>query len=165
MKKDLWLFLLKLAFFSLALGLLWHFYLQTLYPHFLKPVAVPFFQWVGVKKWRLSLLLDHFSNLVPYTALVLATPGIIKEWKKTLLTFFGGLLILMIGHLLLSWADYYYWAKYGLTRGLFRNTFHFILLNDALPLGLWLLFYSRKLTGLFGFLKFGRKNRENDGGD
>jgi len=152
-------FLVKLALFSIAFGLLWHFYLQTAYPHFLKPVAVPFFQWVGVKKWRLSLLLDHFTNIIPYVALVLSTPGIIKEWKKTLFTLLGGLVILMIGHLLLSWIDYHYWAKYGMSRSFFRNTFHFLLLNDALPFGLWLLFYPRVLPQLFSFLKFGRKKQ------
>lgn len=162
MKKDLWLFLAKLAFFTVLFGLLWFYYLQDAYPHFLKPVAFPFFKWVGVKKWRLSLLLDHFTNIVPYVALVFSTPGFFRHWKKTLLALFGGLLILMIGHLALSWLDYHFWSQYKMTRSFFRRTFHFYLLNDALPLGLWLLFYPGVLPQLFRFLRFGRASRADD---
>jgi hypothetical protein len=155
-KKNLWLFLIKLAFFTIVFGLVWFWVAQDLYPRLLKPVIFPFFKLVGVRKWRLSILLDHFTNIVPYVTLVCATPGFFKRWKKTILVLIGGLLILAIGHILLSWLDYYYWSQYGTTRPFFRNIFHFYLLNDALPLALWLIFYPRMLGEIFGFLKFGK---------
>ncbi len=157
MKKESWLFLIKVALFLLAFGWIWFWLVQDAYPYFLKPVAYPFFQWVGVRKWRLSLLLDHFTNVVPYVTLVCASPGFFKNWKKTLIALFGGLVILMIGHLLLSYVDYYFYSRYKMTKSFFKGMFPFLMLNDALPLGLWLLFYPKVLPEVFSFLKFGRK--------
>ena len=162
MKKELWKFLLKLAIFSLILGFLWFWKLQDFYPFLLKPAAIPFFQWVGVKKWYLSWVLDHFTNIVPYIALVLATPGILKRWKWTLLALFGGLVALMISHLFLSWMVYHYSAEYQFTKSFFRRTFPFFLLSDGLPLPLWLLFYPRVLPELFRFIKLGRKDKASE---
>jgi len=156
-KKEGWLFLTKLLFFTLAFGFLWFRFLQDWYPHLLKPVAFPFFQWVGVRKWRLSILLDHYTNIIPFVALVFASPGFFKQWKRTILALVAGLVVMAIGHLLLSWIDYHYWAEYKTTRSFFRRAFHFYLLNDALPLGLWLIFYPRVLPRVFAFLKFGSK--------
>ena len=156
-KRELWLFVLKLVFFTVIFGLLWFYYVQELYPYLLKPVVFPFFKWVGVKKWRLSILLDHFTNIIPYVALVCASPGFFKNWKKSIMTLIGGLLILMAGHIALSWIDYHYWSKYDTTKPFFRRIFHFYLINDALPLGLWLLFYPRLLPQLFSFLRFGKR--------
>ena len=159
-KKDLWLFLAKLAIFTVIFGLLWFYYVQNLYPVILKPIVFPIFKWIGVKKWRLSILLDHFTNIIPYVALICASPGFIKNWKKTIAALVGGLLILMLGHIAISWIDYHFWSKYGTTRPFFRRIFHFYLINDALPLGLWLLFYPRLLPQLFSFLRFGKKQPE-----
>ena len=156
-KKELWLFILKLVFFTVVFGLLWFYYVQELYPYLLKPIVFPFFKWVGVKKWRLSILLDHFTNVIPYVALVCSSPGFFKNWKKTIIILIGGLLILMLGHIGLSWIDYHYWSKYDTTKPFFRRIFHFYLINDALPLGLWLLFYPRLLPRLFSFLRFGKR--------
>lgn len=154
MKKDRWLFLLKLAVFSIGLGLLWFYFLQAQYPKLIQPVFIPLFEVLDIRKWRLYQLLDHFTNLVTYTVLILSTPGIIKNWKKSLICLFGGLLILVVGHFFLSWIDYYYYAQYKQSRTFFRSAFHFYILNDTLPLILWLLFYPGVLTKLFPFMKF-----------
>jgi hypothetical protein len=161
-KKEIWPFLIKLVLSTLILGYIWFAWGQNAYPHALKPLAFKFFQLVGVTKWRLSLLLDHFTNIVPYIALVIATPGFFKNWKKTIIALLGGLAILIIGHLLLSWLDFYFWSQYQMTKKFFKTTFHFYLLNDALPLGLWLLFYPKMLLRLFPFIKMGRKRINND---
>lgn len=157
MKKEPWPFLLKLALSTLILGYIWFAAAQDAYPHMLKPIVYPFFKWVDVKTWRLSILLDHFTNIVPYISLIIATPGFFRNWKKTLLALFGGLIILMIGHVALSWLDYHFWSQYKMTRKFFKTTFHYYLLNDALPLGLWLLFYPRVLPQIFPFFRFGKK--------
>jgi hypothetical protein len=163
-KKEPWLFLIKLVVSSVVLGYLWFAFAQSAYPYFLKPVAIPFFQMVGVKTWRLTILIDHFSNIIPYIALIIATPGFIDNWKKSILTLLGGLIILMICHLLLSWLDYHFWAKYQTSKTFFRHIFHFYILNDALPFGLWILLYPRVLPQVFSFLRFGKissKSEEN----
>lgn len=159
MKNNLLLFLIKLLLISSVLGFLWFWKLQDLYPHILRPVAFPFFQWVGVKKWLLTWVSDHFTNVVPYLALVLATPGALKNGKRFAAAILGGLLILAIAHLLLSWLIYYYSEQYHFTRSFFRRTFPLFLINDALPLPLWLMFYPRTLKELFGFI-LEKKNRQ-----
>lgn len=152
MKRNLYLFLIRLCLISFALGFLWFWKLENIYPRILWPVVVPFFQWVGVKKWLLSRVVDHFTNIVPYLALVLATPGALNNWKRFLAAILGGLLILAMMHLVLSWAVYYYSEQFGFTRLYFRRTFPVFLINDALPLPLWLIFYPRVHKDLFGFL-------------
>ncbi len=157
MKKEPWPFLLKLVLSTLILGYIWFAAAQNAYPHMLKPIFYPFFQWVGVKTWRLSILLDHFTNIIPFISLIIATPGFFKNWKKTLIALIGGLIILMLGHLALSWLDYHFWSQYKTTRKFFKSTFHYYLLNDALPLGLWLLFYPRVLPQIFPFFRFSKR--------
>ncbi|SYZ74299.1 membrane hypothetical protein [Candidatus Zixiibacteriota bacterium] len=162
MKKSRLIFLLKLISFSLILGYLWFWRLQSLYPHLLAPAAMPFFQWVGVKKWLLSWVIDHFTNIVPYTALVLAMPGIFKKWKKTLVALVAGLIILAGFHILLSWSVYYFSEQYHFSRAFFRRTFPFFLINDALPLVLWILFYPEILSELSGLLKRRMRRGKSD---
>lgn len=152
MKIKLILFLIKLLLISSVLGFLWFWKLQNIYPHILSPLAIPFFQWVGVKKWLLSWVSNHFTNVVPYLALVLATPKALNDWKRLLAAILGGLLILTITHLLLSWLVYYYSEQYQFTRSFFRRTFPFFLINDALPLPLWLIFYPRMYMELLGLI-------------
>jgi hypothetical protein len=161
-KRELIAFALKALSISLVLGFLWFWKAQDLYPHLLSPISVPFFQWVGVKKWLLSRVIDHFTNIVPYVALVLATPEAFRNWKKTLFALLGGLAILAAGHLLLSWAVYYYSAQYRFSKAYFRAAFPYFLLCDAMPLILWLLFYPRVLPKMLNFRKPGEgKSRAN----
>jgi len=82
-RKNLWLFLAKLAIFTVIFGLLWFYYVQNLYPVILKPIVFSnSFKWIGVKKWRLSILLDHFTNIIPYVALICASPDLLKTGRK-----------------------------------------------------------------------------------
>lgn len=165
MKKDLILFLLKLALSVTVLGLIWFYYFQMLYPEILKPIFLPLFQSLGVRKWRLYQLLDHFTNLVPYIALIIATPGFFKNWKKTVISLVGGLAILIVGHFVLSYLDDYYYARYQQTKQFFRSTFHYYVINDALPFLLWLAFYPKILTQLFGFKRLAKEIPPEDTSD
>ena len=154
MKKDLWLFLLKLIPLTLVLGYFWFTNWQVRYPDWLDPIALPFFKLVGVRKWWLALVVEHFTNIIPYIALVLSVPDHIKEWKRGLLALFGGMAIIILGHLCLSWAVYYFNLDYGMSKSFYRIILPFYLLNDALPLILWLSFYPHMLSRLFGIKIF-----------
>ncbi|MFH1374949.1 MAG: hypothetical protein ABII79_14290 [bacterium] len=156
MRKNLWLFLLKLLVFSLALGYLWFTRYQRLYPYWIDGVADPFFEFVGVRKWWLGLVVEHFTNLVPYLALVLASPGFFRHWRRTLAALVGGVAILVLGHLLLSWAVYHFNELYSLSRSFYRIVIPMYIINDALPLLLWLSFFPSLLTELFGFKWLGK---------
>ncbi len=159
MKKNLLLFLLKLASLTLILGYVWFSGLQEQYPHLISPIAIPFFKFVGVTKWRLVLVLEHFTNLVPYIALVLSSPGIITHWKRMLTALLGGTAIIMLFHLLLSWAVFYFSVKYSLSKTFYKIIVPFYLVNDAMPLILWLVFYPHLPSSLFGLKGFGGEKR------
>ncbi|HPC11873.1 MAG TPA: hypothetical protein PK112_07215, partial [candidate division Zixibacteria bacterium] len=78
-RKELWLFLAKLVPLTLLLGYVWFRTVQRQYPDFVDVVADPFFRLVGVRRWWLALVIEHFTNIVPYLALVLASPDLIAR--------------------------------------------------------------------------------------
>jgi len=149
-KKDRLLFLLKLVLLTLILGYLWYIYIQRSYPTLLEPIAEPVFRLTGVRRWWLVLLLEHFTSLVPYAALILATIKPIKEWRRSLTALVGGIAIIVVGHLLMSIATYYIMENFAATRTSYVLLVPVYLINDALPLALWLLFYGSFFTCLIG---------------
>jgi len=157
-KRSLWLFLAKLAGVSLVLGYLWFIGWQTAYPHWITPIADPLFRLFGVTKWLLSVTLHHFTNIIPYLALVLATPGHVKAWKRGILALFGGTAVIVLGHILMSTAIFYIWQAHGFGKTAYRYIVPVYLINDALPLVLWIVFYSDKLREILpkGLFSSGR---------
>lgn len=149
MRKSLWLFLLKLVIVTGVLGYLWYARYQTMYPYWIDPFATWFFKLVGVRKWWLSLTVEHFTNLVPYVGLVLSTPGIIKGWRRSLLALIVGLVVLVIGHVLMSTGIYFVVEKHAISKAAYRYIVPIYLINDALPLVLWLAFYPRLVPEMF----------------
>lgn len=120
MKRNLWLFLLKLAAVSLGLAYFWYSGWQRSYPDLIDPIATPVLTLLGVRRWWLALVVEHFTNIIPFIALVLATPGIVKGWKRTLVALVVGLSVLLIGHLLMSAAVYHLELKYSLSRSFYK---------------------------------------------
>lgn len=156
-RKDLWLFLAKLVPLTLALGYLWFSGLQVRYPYLIDPIATPFLEALGVRQWMLALVLEHFTNILPYVALVLASPGLIARWPRSLAALLGGLAIIVLGHLLLSWVVYELYIRYSLSKAFYRIIVPVYLVNDALPLVLWLIFFPGVPARLFGLRIFGHK--------
>jgi hypothetical protein len=148
-KKDRLLFLSKLLVFSLALGYLWFSRWQVQYPYWIGFLAEPFFRLVGVKRWWMALVLEHFTNLVPYVSLVLASPDLLKNWKRSLIALTEGVTVLILGHLLLSWGVYYVHAHHGLSQTAYKYMIPMYIVNDALPLVLWLAFFPHLPSRLF----------------
>jgi len=160
-KKELWLFLAKLIPLTLLLGYLWFFHWQIKYPFAIGFMAKPFFDLVGVKNWYMALLLDHFTNQVPFVALVLATPGLFRRWKKSIAVLAGGLAVIVACQLLLSWAVYELVSRYVMTKMYYKLSQPLFLINDALPLILWIGFYPEMLSRLFGISMFSREESES----
>ena len=156
-KQRLW-FLARLLIAVTALGYFWVEY-RFYYPVVFEPVFMPVFHIIGLKKWYMALLLDHFTTWVPYAALVLASPDLITRWKRSLMVLFGGLLIILVGHFLLSWAVWELASRYAMSKIYYRYSLPLFFLNDILPLLLWLLFYPDLLEKLLGVKLFGRKTR------
>ena len=120
MKRNLWLFLLKLLPATLILGWLWFTQCQHAYPYWIDPIATFFFKLFGVRTWHLALTAEHFTNLVPYLALLLATPGIIKHWRRSLLALFGGLVVIVLVHMFMSVAIYFIVEAYSMSKSAYR---------------------------------------------
>ena len=160
MKRNLWLFLLKLLPATLLLGYLWFTVCQFAYPYWIDPIATFFFKLFGVRTWHLALTAEHFTNLVPYLALLLATPGIIKHWRRSLLALFGGLVVIVLIHIFMSVAIYFIVEAYSMSKSAYRIIVPIYLVNDAMPLILWLAFFPKVLSDLFGFIKWGKGRGE-----
>jgi len=162
--KELWLFLAKLLSLTLVLSYLWLAYWQLHYPKAIQWIALPFFDLVGVKKWYMALLLDHFTNLVPFVALVLATPGVFRNWRKTLAVMAGGLAAIICCQLLLSWAVYELISRYAMTKMYYKLSQPLFLINDTAPLILWVAFYPEMLGRLFGLRLFANREEQKKTG-
>ncbi|MCK4462161.1 MAG: hypothetical protein KAW46_10165 [candidate division Zixibacteria bacterium] len=160
MKRNLWLFLLKLLPATLILGWLWFAHAQHAYPYWIDPVATFFFKLFGVRVWHLALTAEHFTNLVPYLALLLATPGLVRNWKRTLTALFVGLAVIVLVHIFMSVAIYYIVEAYSMSKSAYRIIVPIYLVNDAMPLILWLAFFPKVLSDLFGFIKWGKGGGE-----
>ena len=140
MKKERWLFLLKLTCLVVLLGYGWVQY-QVYYPAVLGPVFLPVLAQVGVDRWYMALLLDHFTTWLPFAALVLASPDPIAQWKRHLRNLSIGLGAILLSHFLLSWAIFEIVAVHCMNNTYYKLSLPLYFVNDALPLALWVWLY------------------------
>ena len=160
MRKTLWLFLTKLIVVTVAFGLLWFLWLKPVYPHLLRPLGDWLLPLFGARKWHLSWTLEHFANIGPYLALVIATPGFARDWKRGTVALFGGLAILILFHYIMLISFYHIMARWGLSEITYRWTTPIYILNDSLPLIVWLAFYPGVLRELLDAAR-GRQSHSN----
>jgi hypothetical protein len=137
------------------LGYLWIEY-RIYYPAVLGPVFDPLFRAVGVDHWYMALLLNHFTSWLPFVALVLASPGCIAGWKRTLRALGGGLFLILVSHFLLSWAVFVIVDAYRMSNMYYKLVIPLFLINVALPFVLWLWLYPDVPAGVMGLRWFGR---------
>jgi hypothetical protein len=97
---------------------------------------------------------------VPYVAIVLSTPGLLRNWKRSLAALGGGVAVLVLVHLAMSAAVYHLEAEYSLSKEFYRFMVPIYVVNDALPLALWLLFYPRVLGELFDLSRLGLQSQK-----
>lgn len=158
MRKDLWLFLTKLVVVTVIMGLIWFWWLKEYYPQFLEPIGNLVLPWLGARKWQLSWTLDHMANMVPYIAMVLATPNLTTNWKIVLRGLYVGLPVLIIVHLLMLAAFDHIISSWGLSEITYRWAVPIWVVNDAMPLILYLLLFARVFSQLFAGISFARKD-------
>ncbi len=148
MRKTLWLFLTKLLIYTVAFGLVWFLWLKAQYPLLLRPLGDWLLPLFGAHKWHLTWTLEHFANMGPYIALVLATPGFGRQWKRGAVALAGGLAILVAFHYVMLISFYHIMAHWGLSEISYRWTTPIYIINDSLPLILWLVFYPSVISQL-----------------
>ncbi len=141
-------FFLLLAGFSLPLFWLWMEWGQGAYQKLLGAAIVPLVQALGEKGLNLFVLKAHYMNLVPLTALILATPAL--GWKKRLTALALGLAILFIWHLFFSLVLNHYQTLWGPDRRFYRVFIPAISVNSALPVILWFILVWKGVKELMG---------------
>jgi len=157
-RKDLWLFLSKLVLVTVILGLAWFWWFKELYPKMLEPVGNVVLPLLGAQRWQLSWTLEHMANMVPYLALVFATPKLTENWRTVLRGVYIGVPVLIAFHLLMLASFDHIISAWGLSQITYRWAVPIWVVNDALPLILYLLLFGQILPQLFKGISFARKD-------
>jgi hypothetical protein len=146
-RKDLLLFFLSLAVISVVLTWFWYNGLQVRYAMLFGPAAKFMFRQLGIHKSGLKLVIEHFTNLVPFIALCIALPRV--HWRKRLVRSAIGLGILIVVHFIMIVAASAIYSAYAMSATAYKYIFPILTINDALPLILWFLLFSEEVIGLF----------------
>jgi hypothetical protein len=146
-KKNLLIFFLSLIVVSVILTVIWFNGLQVKYAMMFGPAAKFMFRKLGIHKSGLTLVIEHFTNLIPYIALCISLRGV--QMKKRLLRLGYGIGILAAVHFILIIAVSKIYDAYSLSPTAYKYVFPMLTLNDALPLVLWFIFFSDEIIRLF----------------
>ena len=147
MKKNLLFFFLSLAVVSVVLTWFWFHGLQVRYAMLFGPAARSAFRLLGIHKSGLKLVIEHFTNIIPFIALCLALPRV--GLKKRLTRLALGLGILALAHFIMIVAVSAVYSVHSLSPTAYKYIFPILTVNDALPLVIWFLFFSEEIIGLF----------------
>lgn len=147
MIKNLSVFLLSLIGISVILTYFWRDGLQMRYVLLFKPAAIYTFKLLGIHKSGIRLVLEHFTNLIPYIALCLSLPN--ARWRKKLIYLGYGLVVIILVHFVLIIAISKVYSVYGGSETAYIFMVPMFILNDALPLVIWFLFFYREIVSLF----------------
>ena len=147
MIKNLVVFLLSLIVISVLVTYVWFEALQLRYALLFKPAAMYVFRLFHIPKSGLMLVLEHFTSIIPYIALCLSLPN--AAWKKKLTRLGYGLAIIAAVHFVLIIAISKVYSVHALSPTAYKFIFPMFILNDALPLILWFMFFSTEVITLF----------------
>jgi hypothetical protein len=123
--------LIVLAFIAISIGLtwVWNEWLRTLYAHLFATVAPPIYDAIGFGDARVLARRLRYINFVPFTALVLVTPGL--ALKRRLIGLAAGLVTLFVSHLVLNLTSV---LQPGPALPVVS-----ILISDAFPFFVWIV--------------------------
>lgn len=147
MPKLLKFFLLLIAF-SLPLFYLWMEGGQTIYQKIFGAAVVPLAKALGEKTLNLFVVKGHLMNLIPFTALILATPGL--GWKRRIIGLGAGLVILFGWHLFFCLILNHYQTLWGHDRRFYRLFIPAVSVNSAVPVMLWFILAWKGVRQLLG---------------
>ena len=147
MRKKLLLFFLSLVAISAVLTWFWFHGLQVSYALLFGPAAKAVFRQLGIHKSGLKLVIEHFTNIIPFIALCISLPGV--DFKKRLIRSGLGLLILALVHFIMIIAASAIYSAHSMSPTAYKYLFPILTINDALPLVIWFLFFSEEIIRLF----------------
>ena len=141
------LFFLSLIGVSAVLAWFWFDGLQIQYARLFGPAAKFTFRQLGIHKSGLRLVIEHFTSIIPFIALVVSLPSV--KLGKRLRRLAYGLIILMIVHFLMIVGASAIYSNWSLSKTTYKFLFPMLTINDALPLVLWFVFFSDEILKLF----------------
>ncbi len=149
MSKWLKFFILLIAF-SLALFWLWHAWGQRAYQVFLAGNLVfPLARGLGELPLQMHYIKSHYMNLVPLTALILATPSL--GWEKRLSALGLALALIMAWHVIFTLTlNHFLGSLGGPTREFYRIYIPAISINSAIPVIIWAVVAWKGVKELLG---------------
>jgi len=150
-KRNLLQFFLSLVVVSAVLTWFWFNGLQIRYALLFKPAAQSAFRLFDIHKSGVTIVIEHFTNLIPFIALTLALPKV--RLQKRLIRLVVGLLILAAVHFILIIAVSGVYSAHSLSETAYKYIFPMCTINDALPLVLWFLFFSNEIIATFRTMK------------
>jgi hypothetical protein len=161
MREKLWLVVVKFILVSALLFVLWH--LTGALEHGGTSMTPGEPGWyLMFLNYALSFLLIKIAslnilcfpapkpmliNLIPFISLMIITRGI--RLKARILQIVGGLLILIVWHMILTVTVYLLLDCRGTSPAYEKLSVPLYLFNGTLPFLLWILFARKQVTGLF----------------
>lgn len=158
---------LLLAFLALTMPLawLWLEWGEGAYVHLLWKVLRPAYDWMGLPHRRGGPVAPRLVSIVPFVVLMAITPGM--GWRRRLRGIAIGLLVIAIFHLLLFVLVDSAYAVLGRSRRALAKIVPFLVINDGIPLVIWIFFardFLRQLIPAFGERARGQSARPADRG-
>ena len=147
MPKLLKFFLLLVAT-SLPLFYLWFVWGQDAYQEVIKAAIVPLAKMLDMRQLKLSYMKSQYMNLIPYLALMLATPA--RGWKSRLLGILAGTALLFLWHLTFSLTLNHFQLLWGPDRRFYRLYLPAISVSSAMPVIIWLIVAWEGVRELLG---------------
>jgi archaeosortase B (VPXXXP-CTERM-specific) len=147
-REELWVFIAEFLLVSLPLFILWYWKGLDLYISILDDSLYFFFHTLLGVNSEFSFPKDIFNNLIPFVALMLITRGM--KFKKRASKLGWGVLILILGHVILSKLVYFLNPEPGVVSKLYEKlSVPLYLFSETLPFLLWILLARKQVVDLF----------------
>ncbi len=141
-------FFILLIVFSLPLFWLWMEEGQVAYQKLVGAIVVPLAKALQEKELNLFILKGHYMNIIPFVALILASPALRLE--KRLMALGIGLPLMFAWHLLFSLVLNHYQTLWGHDRRFYQLFIPAISVNSAVPVILWFILAWKGVKELLG---------------
>jgi hypothetical protein len=147
------LLLLALLFFALTMPLawLWIEWGEGVYARALLAILEPVYDAIGLRHQRGGPVAPRLVSVVPFVVLMAITPGM--GWRRRVVGSLIGLCVIACFHLLLFLLVDAAYVVLGRSRRALARIVPFLLINDGIPLLVWIFFardFLRRLVPALG---------------
>jgi len=136
-----WLLLIEFVVLTTLFTVIWIRWGREAYLPFFLDLADPIFAWLEMPPVRLRESPQRFMNYAPFLALMLITPAMSP--LRRALGIAIGVVVIFYSHVLMVWIAYDAWIATSSRAEAFPMTFPTLMLSDALPFLLWVVFAEK----------------------